>query len=91
MNIPKINWIPFDRNNPPADLSYDVDYLIVLRERETHGDKDWRYSIDIARPYGDYIDNFWDTDTDWCEGQPIEVVAYAELPYWKRESELVEV
>ena len=31
MKIPIFNWIPFDKNNPPANL-YDGDYLIFLRE-----------------------------------------------------------
>ena len=34
--------------------------------------------------------DFWDTFNDWDEGQRIEVLAYAELPYCLRECELVD-
>lgn len=91
MKIPKINWIPFDRNNPPVDLYYDVHYLILLREDERNNGATWRYSVDVATAYGDYIDDFWDTDNDWVEGQRVEVVAYAELPSWLKETDLMEV
>lgn len=33
-------------------------------------------------PYGHYLDDFWDTENDWIEGQNnTEVLAYAELGY----------
>lgn len=32
MKTPKINWIPFNKDNPPLDLCYLADYLIFLRE-----------------------------------------------------------
>lgn len=32
MKIPKIKWIPFDSNNPPANLNPDETFLIFLRE-----------------------------------------------------------
>ena len=89
IKVPKINWIPFDKNNLPRDLMYD-DYLILLREDNYDDGETWRYSVDKAKPYGDYLDDFWDTDNDWHEGQKIEVVAYAEFPYFLEESELVE-
>lgn len=91
MKIPKINWIPFDKNNPPADLMLECDYLIIVREDYDNGGTTWKYSVDVATPYGSYIDNFWNTTNDWCEGQPVEVVAYAEFPYSVREEDLVEV
>lgn len=89
MKVPKINWIPFDRNNPPADLYGD--YLIFLREDNYDNGATWRYSVDVAEPYGDYLDNFWDTTNDWDEGQRIEVLAYADFPCYLKESDLVEV
>ena len=49
MKVPKINWIPFDRNNPPADLYGD--YLIFLREDNYDNGATWRYSVDVAEPY----------------------------------------
>lgn len=91
MKVPKINWIPFDNKNPPIDLNGDSDYLILLREDNYNNGKTWRYSVDVASPYGDYIDNFWNTSNDWCEGQRVEVVAYAEFPYYLKESDLFEI
>ena len=90
LKIPKINWIPFDRNDPPKDLSPEAEYLIVLRENNYNNGTTWTYHLDYASPYGDYIDDFWDTCNDWCEGQRVEVIAYAEFPYAMNESELVE-
>lgn len=91
MKVPEIQWKPFDKANPPAELSIDQEVLILLREDNYDNGTTWRYSVDIATPYGDYIDNFWDTTNDWCEGQRIEVLAYAELPYSLSESDLKEV
>lgn len=89
MKVPKFNWIPFDKNNPPVNLSLD-NYLILLREKYYEED-DWDYSVDIAKPYGAYIDDFWDTDNDWQECQfALEVVAYAKLPEYFKEDKLVE-
>lgn len=90
MKVPKINWIPFDRNNPPIDLSGEVDYLIFLRDDEWSNGKTWSYNVDVAQPYGSYIDDFWDTSNDWLEGQNVEVLAYAEFPYGLKEADLIE-
>ena len=91
MKVPKINWIPFDRKNPPTDLFGEENFLILLREDNYDNGATWQYSVDVATPFGSYIDDFWDTVNDWCEGQRVEVVAYAEFPYVTDESELVEV
>ena len=88
MKVPKFNWIPFDKNNPPC-LDADEEYMILLRER-WYSDEPWEYSVDRASPYGSYIDDFWDTTNDWDEGQEIEVIAYCELPAFLKESDLVE-
>lgn len=85
---PKINWIPFDRNNPPIDLDNDTRYLIFLREDDYDDGATWHYSVDIAMPYCRYLDDFWETETDWKEGQRVEVLAYAEMPYMQKEEEL---
>lgn len=90
MKIPKINWIPFDRSNPSLDLCFDHYYLILLREDKYNNGATWHYSVDVATPYGTYIDDFWDTSNDWCEGQRVEVIAYADLPFYLKESDLVE-
>ena len=81
MKYPEFNWIPFDKNNPPLNLCHDETFLVIVREDGYNDGKTWDYSVDIATPYGSYIDDFWDTQNDWCEGQRVEVVAYAELPY----------
>ena len=90
MLLPKINWIPFDKNNPPTNLSWMGDkYLIFFREDHNDNGGTWEYHTDIAEAYGDYLDNFWDTENDWREGQRIEVLAYAELPAYMKETDLV--
>lgn len=86
---PKINWIPFDKCTPPADLCSDTQYLIFLREDDYDDGATWTYSVDVATPYGRYLDNFWETEHDWKEGQRVEVLAYAEMPYMQHEEELV--
>ena len=91
MKVPEIHWISFDKSNPPVDLSSEQEVLILLREDNYDNGASWRYSVDIATPYGDYIDDFWNTTNDWCEGQRVEVVAYAELPYSLSEDELKDV
>ena len=91
MKIPKINWIPFDKNNPPIDLCYEESFLILLREDGQDNGASFRYSVDVATPYGSYIDDFWDTDNDWCEGQRVEVVAYSRFPSYLKESDLIDV
>lgn len=90
MKIPKINWIPFDKQNPPATLWPEEEFLVLLREDKYDNGATWRYSVDVATPFGSYIDDFWDTHNDWCEGQLVEVIAYAELPYYVDESNLEE-
>ena len=88
MKLPKINWIPFDRNNPPSDLGAMEKYLIFFRSDHYDDGATWTYHTDYAEPYGDYLDNFWDTEIDWDEGQRIEVLAYAEFPCWLKEEDL---
>lgn len=91
MNVPKINWIPFDKNNPPTDLDIFTEYLIFLREDDYDNGTTWTYHMDHATPYGNYLDNFWDTENDWQEGQLVEVLAYAEYPSYLKETDLMEV
>jgi hypothetical protein len=91
MNLPRINWIPFDKNDLPANLGIGEEYLIFLREDHYDNGATWTYHMDYASPYGSYLGNFWDTNNDWDEGQRIEVLAYAEFPAYLKESDLVEV
>ena len=37
-------------------------------ERQMNADNNWHQSVDIATPFGSYLDDFWDTDNDWDEG-----------------------
>lgn len=90
MKIPYFNWIPFDKNNPPTGLCLCGEYLIFLREDNYDDGATWNYLVDVATPYGSYLDNFWDTEIDWDEGQKIEVLAYAELPYSIEEKDLID-
>ena len=46
MKIPKIKWIPFDSNNPPANLNPDETLLIFLREDDYNNGASWHYSVD---------------------------------------------
>lgn len=90
MKIPAINWIPFNSDDPPTDL-HDTDYLIFLREDNWSNGKTWEYHVDVESPYGNYIDDFWNTTNDWIEGNNIvQVLAYAELPYGLKEEDLIE-
>lgn len=93
LKIPRINWEPFDKNNPPMNLCYEQTYLILLREdwHRRSNERKWRYHVDVATAYGSYLDDFWNTENDWDEGQLLEVLAYAELPYCLSEEDLVEI
>lgn len=91
IKVPKIDWKPFDKNAPPTDLTNNAYYLVLLREDNYDNGATWKYSVDVAEPYCEYIDDFWSTSNDWCEGQRVEVVAYAEFPYYLCESDLMEV
>ena len=90
MKFPKINWIPFDIINPPVDLIDGVDYLIFFRDDNYDNGATWTYHTDYATPYGSYLNDFWDTNNDWDDGQRIEVLAYAEFPDHLKEIDLVE-
>lgn len=90
MKVPEFNWISFDKNNPPADLCPEEEFIILFREDDYNDGATWTYQTDHATPYGSYLDNFWDTLNDWDEGQRIEVLAYAEFPKYMKEHDLVE-
>lgn len=65
--------------------------LYFLREDNLDHGKSWSYHVDVASPYGNYIDDFWNTTNDWIEGQIVQVLAYAEFPYGLTEEDLVEI
>ena len=81
-------WFQIKKKNPPTDLFGEENFLILLREDNYDNGATWQYSVDVATPFGSYIDDFWDTVNDWCEGQRVEVVAYARFPSYLKESDL---
>lgn len=92
MKVPEINWIPFDKDNPPdipVSIYGETRYLIFFREKMCDDYNSWWYHVDIATPNGSYLGNFWDTEIDWDEGQSIEVLSYAKLPTFISEYDLV--
>ena len=81
---------PINHNDTQRRKAFaKVYFLILLREDNYDNGATWRYSVDVATPCGSYIDDFWDTVNDWCEGQRVEVVAYARFPSYLKESDLV--
>lgn len=87
IKVPKFNWIPFNANNIPDNLMDDCEYLVLVHQ--VNYKLPDTYHVDIATPYGNYINNFWDTLNDWDEGEPCtEVIAFAELPCGLKESDL---
>lgn len=83
MKIPKLNWIPFNSDKPPVDLSNcENAYLVLIEDKgypPYYPRKPCDYYMDIATAYGSYLDNFWNTTNDWCEGNDIHVIAYCNL------------
>lgn len=79
MNAPKFEWKPFDKDNPPMELDFDETCLIIIKE-DLHRDGKWTFHVDVANACGNYLDGYWDTENDWDEGQPIEVLFYARIP-----------
>lgn len=54
-------------------------YLVVVKEKYDH-EPEWRYHVDVASNYGDYIDGYWDTFNDWKEGQEVHVTHWMPIP-----------
>lgn len=96
MKVPKFKWIPFDKDNPPdipVSVNGETRYLIFFREAYLFaGYNGYKYHTDIATPNGSYLGNFWNTSNDWIwGGNRIEVLAYAEIPCYMNETDLMEV
>lgn len=69
-------WISIEENGLPKDGD---DYIVAGKYR--YPGKDWEYFVDVAGSHGDCIDNFWDTFTDWDEGQKeIHITHYMPMP-----------
>lgn len=75
----EIPWKPF--TGPSCNFMEECSYLVLLEDRGYEWEKnpEIKYYTDIAVPYGDYIDNFWDTENDWIEGQEVHVLAYCDV------------
>lgn len=73
--VEKSGWISVDERLPENGDSY----LVVIKEKEIFYDK-WLYHVDVASSHGSYIDDFWDTFNDWCEGQEVHVTHWMPLP-----------
>ena len=83
MKIPKLDWIAFNPNEPPVDLTDSEDaYLVLIEDRgypPHYLNEPYEYHIDVATAYGSYLDNFWNTTNDWDEGNDIHVIGYCDL------------
>ena len=83
MKTPKLNWIPFNPDRPPIDLTDCEDaYLVLIEDKgypPQYPNEPCEYYMDVATAYGSYLDNFWDTTNDWNEGNDIHVIAYCGL------------
>lgn len=79
----EINWIPCEERMP--DTNSCGEFLVIVKEEDilTGG---WNYGIDLAW-FGTYIDNFWDTCNDWCEGQEVHITHWAEIEVPKKLTE----
>lgn len=53
-------------------------YFVIVKEEDFFKKGVYYYHIDMANSFGDYIDDFWDTCNDWCEGQEVHIIAWAE-------------
>lgn len=94
--VPAIDWKPFNKDDIDTYPSLtDGTYLVLIEDDEYDGEEmgfynpNHTYFVDIATPYGTYIDNFWDTEIDWDEGQNLKVLAYAEIPFSTRIEHLI--
>ena len=54
-------------------------YLVVIKEW-SHSRGRWNHEVDVATSGGTYIDGFWDTFNDWCEGQEVHITHWMPLP-----------
>lgn len=72
-------WIPTAEKLPEEHGLY-----IVIIKSKRYYDNGWEYDTDVAESFGGYIDNFWDTQVDWDEGEEVHVVYWMPMPdEWK--------
>lgn len=74
-------WIPTSERLPENDGVY-----VVIVKSKSYRDGKWEYDTDIASSHGSYIDDFWDTQCDWCEGQEVHVAYWMPMPEEWREA-----
>lgn len=74
-------WIPVSERLPEVGNT-----CIVTGKQKYLWEKEWEYFVDVADSGGDYIDDYWDTNNDWIEGQETHIIAWMPLPEpWKGE------
>ena len=73
----EINWIDCKERLPNTDGKEGCEFLVIIKE-EGINKGGWDYGIDLAW-FGTYIDDFWDTCNDWCEGQEVHVTHWATI------------
>lgn len=76
VKVPKIYWKKFNPSHPPHYLTSFRWYLVVIKE--TTKDGEW-YHVDVAQPYGNTIDDFWEPMGDGWTDQAT-VTAWAAIP-----------
>lgn len=81
----RIKWIAFDKTkvNEYKQLYPDASCLILIKNSGYDNSCPISYHVDFATfaEYNGYLDDHWDTTTDWFKGQKLEVVAFAPMPY----------
>jgi hypothetical protein len=75
-------WISVDERLPD-DIN---DYLIVIKHKYKC-EKEWKHDVDVATSNGSYLNDFWDTNNDWDEGQEIHVTHWQPLPEPPKEAD----
>lgn len=81
----RIKWITFDKTkvNEYKQLYPDASFLILIKDSGYDDFCPVSYHVDFATfvEHNGYLDDHWDTTNDWFEGQRLEVVAFAPMPW----------
>lgn len=70
-----MKWISVEERLPEDGDAY----LVVVKEKRKNK-TDWDVHVDVALNYRSYIDGYWDTFNDWCEGQEVHISHWMPLP-----------
>lgn len=77
-------WISVEERLPEDGKAY----LVVVKQKWKF-ETDWDVSVDVASNYGSYIDGYWDTFNDWCEGQETHITHWRPLPEPPKEEKTI--